>query len=177
MDEDEAPHERKPLSKTKSCNQKPGLDNFLTESGKSKSLNVNDAVKSLDLALCRLKKNKLVMKEGFESSSHPLRRDMASAIDMFIDSRNSNMIHSIENMSALSINFSHYELMRNVSCSDCHSDDGFFNNPSTNSSNPGDLTLKDERIEKYFRSIEKWNRKNGNNDDKVNGLKDHSNND
>lgn len=125
---------------------------------KRKSFNFNDAVQSLDLALCRLKKSKFVSKDSLGGRSN----DISNSMDMFIDSGSMITSHSRygrkfdKNSSALSLNFSQCEMIRNVSRTDCLSEGAYSGNTCDSNIAPADLTLKDEQLEKYFKSIDKW---------------------
>ncbi|XP_052747133.1 uncharacterized protein LOC128199873 [Bicyclus anynana] len=123
---------------------------------KHKSFNMNEAVRSLDIALGRLKKSKLVNGEciGNKISVCPGR---SGADSMFIDSPQVNM-SDVENTSVISMDFSHYELLRNVSEINCNSDDTLGNTTSKTFSSLSDITSKEEQLERYFRSAEIWNR-------------------
>lgn len=142
------------ISKTKSF--MPGLTKKpQNDSVKRKSFILNDVVKSLDLGLGRMKKTKLANGEYFCTSSHtsPTRRNTAA--DLFIDSLKSGS--EVDTASMMSMNFSHYELMRNLSRSNCNSDTSF----STTTVNAGAIPFdssRNEHLERYFRSVEKWRR-------------------
>ncbi|CAF4767873.1 unnamed protein product [Pieris macdunnoughi] len=134
----------------------PGPKKPPNDIGKRKSFIANDAVKSLDLALGRLKKMKLGNGEYLCASSHtsPTRRSTAN---FYIDSLTKGNIPSeAETASMMSMNFSHYELMRNLSLSNCNSDTSF----STTTLNNGSVldTSRNEHLERYFRSAEMWRR-------------------
>lgn len=135
-----------------------------SEGVKRKSFYVNDAVRSLDLALGRLKKSKLVGGEYSSTSQTNSNSTRQGAIEMFIDaSRTFSFNQSPENASLMSMNFSHYELMRNLSESNCNSDGAFSGTTNDRYTRPTDVSVKDEHLERYFRSIEMWsrNRKRG----------------
>ncbi|KAL0849028.1 hypothetical protein ABMA28_013401 [Loxostege sticticalis] len=157
---DDPNNEKKFVNKAKSCNSGPSAASRLkSEAVKRKSLYVNDAVRSLDLALGRLKKSKLVNGEYCSSSQANSDSTRQGAIEMFMDaSRSFSFNQSLENASLLSMNFSHYELMRNLSESNCNSDGAFSGTTNSRYMSPTDLSVKDEHLEKYFRSIEMWSR-------------------
>ncbi|CAG9784552.1 unnamed protein product [Diatraea saccharalis] len=152
-------NERKNMNKAKSCVNGPSASagpRLKNEVAKRKSLYANEAVKSLDLALGRLKKTKL--SHGENSQTMPNRRE--GSLGMFIDSHSKFTFNQgIENASNISMNFSHYELIRNLSESNCYSDDAFSGTTGERCASPADLTMKDEHLEKYFRSIEMWSAK------------------
>lgn len=150
------PNEKKLINKARSYNNTPPL-RLKSEPAKRKSFNVNEAVRSLDLALGRLKKSKLV--NGEYTTSRQINPTTQEATDMFMDMcTSSNFNQGTENASLMSMNFSHYELMRNVSRSNCNSDGAFSGNTCSTHLIPADLNVKDEHLEKYFRSIEMWSR-------------------
>lgn len=129
-----------------------------TEPTKRKTFNINDAVKTLDLALGRLKKSKFVNGEK-SSVSVPTRQNQAKrSPDMFMDISGSttNVALGLDNASLMSMNFSHYELMRNLSCSTSNSEGTF--SGTTRAYTP-DHSLRNEHLEKFFRSAEMWTRK------------------
>lgn len=144
--------DKKVMVKARSCHNEPY---------KRKSINFNDAVQSLDLALCRLKKSKFVSKESLEGRSD----NISNSMDMFIDSGSMVTTHSRYGRkfdkisSAISLNFSQYEMIRNVSRTDCLSEGAYSGNTCDSTITPADLTLKHEQLEKYFRSIDKWSQK------------------
>ncbi|CAH2104844.1 unnamed protein product [Euphydryas editha] len=133
---------------------------------KRKSFNANEAVHSLDLAGGRLKKSKLVNGESTTSSDlmNPVRGDKTN---MFIDSVATPSVNfrDVDNTSLISMNFSHYELMRNLSLSNCNSDEALGSSFDAFSSLT-DITSRDETLERYFRSVEMWSR-----NPKTNGTK------
>ncbi|CAG4968425.1 unnamed protein product [Colias eurytheme] len=126
-----------------------------SDPAKRKSFYVNEAVRSLDLALGRVKKTKFV-NEYTCSSSHtsPSRRSTAGSV--FND--NLTTASNADTASMMSMNFSHYELMRNLSHSNCNSDSAFSTTTCNASSIPFDSISKNEQLEKYFRSIEMWSK-------------------
>lgn len=130
-----------------------------SEPSKRKSFNVNEAVRSLDLALGRLKKSKLV--NGEHTTSRLMESEAQDGTDMFMDTCTSSGYQpNAENASLMSMNFSHYELVRNVSRSNCLSD-GAHSGTTCSAQAPlsaADLDVKDEHLERYFRSIEMWSR-------------------
>lgn len=128
-----------------------------SESAKRKSFSINDAVKSLDVALGRLKKSKLV--NGAKSVNAPTNPNHVNGSpDMYIDitGSNTNVALGIDNASLMSMNFSHYELMRNLSRSTSNTEGTF--SGSTCAYTP-DNSLRNEHLEKFFRSAEMWTRK------------------
>ncbi|KOB70110.1 DNA primase [Operophtera brumata] len=129
-----------------------------SEPGKRNSFNLNEAVRSLDLALVRLKKSKLVNGECTASAppACPRRR---GPMDMFVDVSPSTFSQRIDNASLMSMNFSHYELARNISSSNCNSDGAFSCGTCNSTISPVDNNLKDEHLERFFRSAELWSQK------------------
>lgn len=160
----EGPTEKKILSRARSYNTGPGPTplKLKNEPAKRKSFNLNEAVKSLDLALGRLKKSKLVNGEYNTNTAHtsPIRGSGTSA-DMLMEmsSPSCNGNAGANNASLMSMNFSHYELMRNLSRSTSNSESAFSGTTCNAYPTPADTTLKDEHLEKYFRSAEIWSRK------------------
>ncbi|XP_049866609.1 uncharacterized protein LOC126367237 [Pectinophora gossypiella] len=165
----ESANEKKTINKAKSYNNGqsgPPLKSKC-EPSKRKSFNVNDAVMSLDLALGRLKKSKLVNGDSSTgraagaapAGAAPSLRRVTAPSDMFMDisSPSSNINPGLTNASLMSMNFSHYELMRNLSRSNSNSEGAF--SGTTCNTYCADNTLRDEHLEKYFRSVEMWNRK------------------
>lgn len=144
-------NEKKSLNKVRSLNT-PHLLRLNSEPAKRKSSNVNEAVRSLDLALGRLKKSKLV---NWDCRSNTGTQETS---EMFMDMCNNSqhLSQGIDNASLMSMNFSHYELMRNLSRSNCNSEGAFSGN--TGSVTNADIHLKDEHLERYFRSIEMWSK-------------------
>lgn len=150
-------NDRKCHTRARSHNSAAALK-LKSEPSKRKSFNVNDAVRSLDLALGRLKKSKLV--NGEYTTSRQLDPSQGSP-DMFMDMCTSSGYQpSAENASLMSMNFSHYELIRNVSRSNCFSDGAHSDNTCSAQSqlSASDLNVKDEHLERYFRSIDMWSR-------------------
>ncbi|KAJ8726228.1 hypothetical protein PYW07_000926 [Mythimna separata] len=146
-------NDKKFVNRTRSHNTTTKLK---SEPAKRKSFNVNEAVRSLDLALTRLKKSKLV--HGEYPTSKQLE-EAQGATDMFMDMcTSSNYQQGTENASLMSMNFSHYELIRNVSRSNCFSDGAYSGNTCSAQSHASaaDLNEKDEHLERYFRSVEMW---------------------
>ncbi|XP_059059358.1 uncharacterized protein LOC131852665 [Achroia grisella] len=151
---DEQSNEKKLLNKAKSYSTQMPTMNIKNEPIKRKSFYVNDAVKSLDLALCRLKKSKLVSDNTNSAHSSPVRRG-----SMFMDVNSSyNFNHSTDNASLISMNLSHYELMRNLSRTNYDSDGAYSGNTCNAYLSATDTTVKNEHLEKYFRSAEIWNK-------------------
>ncbi|XP_050550528.1 uncharacterized protein LOC126910816 [Spodoptera frugiperda] len=152
----EQPNDKKFINKARSCNTAPPMK-LKSEPAKRKSFNVNEAVRSLDLALGRLKKSKLV--NGEFASSRGLNPMAQGASDMFMDMCSSSTFRpGTENASLMSMNFSHYELMRNVSRSNCNSDGAFSGTTCSARLSAADVDVKDEHLERYFRSVEMWSR-------------------
>ncbi|KAH9645207.1 hypothetical protein HF086_005752 [Spodoptera exigua] len=152
----EQPNDKKLVNKARSCNN-ASPTKLKGEPAKWKSFNVNEAVRSLDLALGRLKKSKLV--NGDFAASRGMNPAAQGASDMFMDICTSSTFRSYpgtENASLMSMNFSHYELMRNVSRCNCNSDEAFSDTTCSSRLSPADLNLKDEHLERYFRSVEMW---------------------
>ncbi|XP_060807088.1 uncharacterized protein LOC132903269 [Amyelois transitella] len=152
----ESSSEKKNIIKARSYAIPPLPQNKVkNESVKRKSFFVNDAVKSLDLALGRLKKSKLQDGDASGTKVDPA----TSNRNMFIDACPSgfNSAHRNDNISLMSMNFSHYELMRNLSRTNCNSDGAYSGSTCNASASPTDMRLKDEHLERYFRSAELWN--------------------
>ncbi|KPI93932.1 hypothetical protein RR46_13097 [Papilio xuthus] len=63
---------------------------------------------------------------------------------------------SVDNVSHASTDLSKYELLRNLSFSNCNSDEGCSGNTCSKHPSPVELTVKDEHLERYFRSAELW---------------------
>ncbi|KAJ8729562.1 hypothetical protein PYW08_001143 [Mythimna loreyi] len=148
-------NDKKFVSRTRSHNN---TMKYKSEPSKRKSFNVNEAVRSLDLALGRLKKSKLVNGEYTTSRQAD---EAQGATDMFMDMcTSSSYQQGTENASLMSMNFSHYELIRNVSRSNCFSDGAYSGNTCSAQSpvSAADLDVKDEHLERYFRSVEMWSR-------------------
>ncbi|KAJ2944631.1 hypothetical protein O0L34_g3982 [Tuta absoluta] len=146
-------NEKKYIGKTKSYSSGPTLK-ARNEPTKRKSFNSNEAVTSLDMAIGRLKKSKLVTGDT-GSAATPLRRSIVPA-DMLMNISSASIANpGLANASLMSINFSHYELMRNLSHSTSNSEGAY----SGTTCNTYDSTVKDEHMEKYFRSIDLWHRK------------------
>lgn len=145
--------ENKIINKVRSHNDTLKTDKVLPV--KRKSFTVNEAVHSLDLALERLKKTKLAHGEhSCNSSPNSYNRD---AHDLYVDMNSSiNFNCNIENSSLMSMNFSHYELMRNLSHSNCNSDGAVSGNTCSKGMTSAESSVKDEHLEKYFRSAEIW---------------------
>lgn len=143
------------INKAKSYSSNPPkkLNN---EPVKRKSFNTNEAVKSVDLALGRLKKSKLV--NGEYEVKTPLHYE--DTPNMFIDSLtspSSNLL-DVDNASSMTMNFSHYELIRNLSSSNCNSDDGLSSTTYAGFSSLSEIASRDEHLERYFRSLDMWGR-------------------
>lgn len=120
---------------------------------KRKSFNTNEAVKSVESALGRLKKSKLV---SGEYGVAPSRYEETP--NMFIDSLTSpstNLLNA-DNASSMTMNFSHYELIRNLSSSNCNSDDEFSSTTCAGFSSLSEIASRDEHLERYFRSLDMW---------------------
>ncbi|PZC83348.1 uncharacterized protein LOC124646273 [Helicoverpa zea] len=150
-------NDKKFINKARSYNNAPPM-RLKSEPAKRKSFNVNEAVRSLDLALGRLKKSKLVNGE-YTTSRALLNPGAQGATEMFMDMcTSSNFSPGAENASLMSMNFSHYELMRNVSRSNCNSDGAVSGNTCSARLSPADLNVKDEHLERYFRSVDMWAR-------------------
>lgn len=146
--------DKKYLSKVKSHNDAPSKvakNNPI----KRKSFNVNEAVHSLDLALGRLKRSKMV--NGKYNIGSPLTPVKCDAKDVLVDMNTSSSYnYGLENASLMSMNFSHYELMRNLSQANCNSEGAFSGTCSADISTVD--SLKNEHLERYFRSAEMWSR-------------------
>lgn len=149
--------ERK-INKAKSVCNAPSVK-LRSDPGKRKSFNVNEAVRSLDLALVRLKKSKLVNGECITATNEPISPMRRGPIDMFIGVSPSNFSHRIDNASLTSMNFSHYELARNLSSSNCNSEGAFSSSTCNAALSPADDNVKDEHLERFFRSAELWSQK------------------
>ncbi|XP_061707032.1 uncharacterized protein LOC133517683 [Cydia pomonella] len=143
---DEPPTDKKSASRAKSSGA-PSRRNA------RRMLNVNEAVRSLDLALCSFKKRTAVPNCGPNNSqSGPLRHSV-TAVDMdALDFPCSTT--GMDNGSLMSMNFSHYELIRNLSRS--NNSEGAFSDTTNKLANPMDLRMKREHLERYFRSAEMW---------------------
>ncbi|XP_026756996.2 uncharacterized protein LOC113516733 [Galleria mellonella] len=152
---DEQSSEKKLVNKAKSYSTQSPAMKIKNESIKRKSFYVNDAMKPLDLALCRLKKSKLV--NGNSNSAHTSRVRRGAEMFMDVDS-NYNFNQGIDNASLISMNFSHYELMRNLSRTNCDSDGAYSGSTCDAYLSATDTTVKNEHLEKYFRSAEIWNK-------------------
>lgn len=126
---------------------------------KRKSFNTNEAINSLDLVGGRLKKSKLVIGESTTSSDHTNPVQGYNTQDMFIDSVATPSVNfiDVENTSSISINFSHYELMRNISLSNCSSNEAVGSTYGAFSSLT-DIASRNENLERYFRSLDMWSR-------------------
>lgn len=149
-------NDKKFVNKTRSHNNTAAMK-LKSEPSKRKSFNVNEAVRSLDLVLGRLKKSKLV--NGEYTTSRQMDPDRQGGTDIFMDvCTSSSYQQSAENASLMSMNFSHYELIRNVSRSNCFSDGAYSGNTCSAQSHlsAADLNVKDEHLERYFRSAEMW---------------------
>lgn len=149
------------LSKAKSFNLQtvtPPSSKIKSELGKKKSFDLTnaEAAKSLDIDY-RLKKSKLVNGECVTASSSPTSHKRRGFPEMFMVS-SSTICPDAENASMMSMNFSHYELMRNLSSPMCNSEDAF---SSTTCSllNSSDSNARNEHLERYFRSVEMWSQK------------------
>ncbi|VVC90322.1 unnamed protein product [Leptidea sinapis] len=144
-----------------------GTQMVILRNGQSKRtpFTTNEAVKSLDIALSRLKKSKLASNLA-DNSCQTNFVDRSSASLGELTSNCSNFSAGTETGSVMSTDFSHFELLRDLSRSDCYSGGAF---SSTACNNSSDMLSKDEHLEKYFRSIEMWH-KNWNKDDTSNGL-------
>lgn len=129
-----------------------------SEPAKRKTFSLNDAVKSLDLALGRLKKSKLVNGEKNSVSVPTSPNQVLGPTEMYMDisGSNTNVALGLDNASLMSMNFSHYELMRNLSCSTSNSEGTF---SGTTCAYTPDNSLRNEHLEKFFRSAEMWTRK------------------
>ncbi|CAK1549753.1 unnamed protein product [Leptosia nina] len=127
---------------------------FKNDSVKRKSFLSHGAVNSLDLALSRIKKTKLANGEYFCTSSHTSPSRRTAPGDIFIDSLTS--ASNVDTCSMMSMNFSHYELMRNLSQSNCNSDTAFSATTLNAASVPRDSMSRNEHLERYFRSVETW---------------------
>lgn len=124
---------------------------------KRKSFNANEAIHSLDLVGGRLKKSKLVNGESSSDHANPVQGYKTQ--DMFIDSLATPSVNfiDVENTSSISVNFSHYELMRNLSLSNCSSDEAVGSTYDAFSSLT-DIASRNENLERYFRSLDMWSR-------------------
>lgn len=159
----EADDTEKKTCRAKSVNSGPLVTERETarEPNKRKSLFMNEAVRSLDLALCRLKKSKLVNGECVTVSNLPDSPPRRTSMDMCMDVCSSYLdvcpsaYSNPDNASMMSMNFSHYELVRNLSSCNCNSDEA---SSSTNCSTTktADHSVKDEHLERFFRSAEMW---------------------
>lgn len=125
---------------------------------KRKSFDLNDAVRSLDLAY-RLKKSKLVNGECLTASSSPTSQKKRTYPNMLMDVSSSATCPGIDNSSLMSMNFSHYELMRNLSSSLSNSDEAFSGTTCSVRMGSPDNNMKNEHLERYFRSVEIWSQK------------------
>lgn len=118
---------------------------------KNKTLLPNDTIRSTDTA-DRMKKRKLFK----PIASDDVNCNRASK-SIFEDSPCRKML-SNQNVSAMSTNFSHYELMRNLSALNCQSGGAFSATTCDIVSSSSATLYKRELLEKYFRSAEKWNK-------------------
>ncbi|CAG9567354.1 unnamed protein product [Danaus chrysippus] len=145
----EPSNDKRSLVKAKSVNS-GCTKQMRSEPVKRKSFNVNEAVRSLDLALVRLKKSKLVNGDIVPNSTNLGRKDPMEHI--------TNQTNFTDNSSVVSLNFSQYELMRNLSRSNCNLDNAFSNTTCETFSSLTDIPARDEQLERYFRSIDVWSR-------------------
>ncbi|XP_063376095.1 uncharacterized protein LOC134663609 [Cydia fagiglandana] len=144
---DDPPTDKKSASRAKSSAAAPSRRNA------RRMLNINEAVKSLDLALCSIKKRAAVPSCGPNNSqSGPLRHSVTAADIDALDFPCSTL--GVDNSSLMSMNFSQYELMRNLSRS--NNSEGAFSDTTNKLANPMDLRMKREHLERYFRSAEIW---------------------
>lgn len=127
------------------------------EPAKRKSFNANVAGRSLDVPLGRLKKSKLVNGESIKNAAQA-RAGRNKADGMLIT--NSMNMADVANTSLMSMNFSHYELMRNVSHT--NNSDSAFSNTASDILSAADTASRNEQLERYFQSMEMWS---GNNQD------------
>ncbi|KPJ11948.1 hypothetical protein RR48_09885 [Papilio machaon] len=73
-----------------------------------------------------------------------------------IGGRHNKFRCSVDNVSHASTDLSKYELLRNLSFSNCNSDEGCSGNTCSKNSSPVEYSVKDEHLERYFRSAELW---------------------
>lgn len=148
--------QRKIITKTKSCE---GRGHEKNES-ESKQLQTYEDDNSFNIPV-RLKRSKLV--SGDNSACKQCLRPVAKSLDMFIDSQSillsSDCNSELAGTSNVSVNFSQYDLNRNLSLSDCRSDGAHSSTTCGSNINPVELSLRHEQLEKYFRSIENWSGK------------------
>lgn len=127
------------------------------EPAKRKSFNANEAGRFMDVPLSRLKKSKLVNGESIKNAAQA-RAGRNKADGMLIT--NSMNMADVANTSLMSMNFSHYELMRNVSHT--NNSDSAFSNTASDILSAADTASRNEQLERYFQSMEMWS---GNNQD------------
>lgn len=122
---------------------------------KGNSFNINDVVHSLDLAFGRLEKSKLINGEHCKSSPvSPMRIINRNTLGL----SSSHLRQGPENSSLISMNFSEYELTRNLSRSNCNSEYAYSGSNCNARLNVSDPAIKSERLERYFQSAEMWSR-------------------
>lgn len=144
------------LNKAKSqCSDQVKKEEF--EPAKRKSFNANEGGRFMDVPLSRLKKSKLVNGESIKNAAQA--RAGRNKTDGMIIINSMNMA-DVANTSLMSMNFSHYELMRNVSHT--NNSDGAFSNTASDILSVADTVARNEQLERYFQSMEMWN---GNNQD------------
>ncbi|CAG5056655.1 unnamed protein product [Parnassius apollo] len=147
--------EKKIVNRTKSYNNgPPGNHKFGPSRGKS--LNIGGPVRSLEIALDQFKKDKVINGDfsTLTANKNPAGQSRVTPDLLLSSVKSSNFSNSTDNVSQLSMDLSHYELLRNLSYSNCNSDGAFSGN--TCDSNTADLKEKDEHLERYFRSVEMW---------------------
>ncbi|XP_048484053.1 uncharacterized protein LOC125490068 [Plutella xylostella] len=135
------------VCKAKSC-AAPDCDRLLKrQTARQKSFNSTEVTKPL--ATARLKKSKL---GDTSTPSSPVGRVM-TPIEIHMDNPtfDTTTFQGIDSGSVLSMNFSHYEMMRNLS--QPNASVGAFSGPQHNS-----LGQPNEQLERYFRSVELWNK-------------------
>lgn len=155
MDEDvDSFIENKYINRAKSCSEATQSLKLSPEAQKRKPSYSKEPCNGFESPSGRLKKSKLV-EESYSNASRPVKRG-STVMDMFKDTRSAMCTFpSVEDPSVLSMNFSHYELMRNLSRANCNSEDAF-SGTAGNLPRPTDTLVKDEHLEKYFRSVEMW---------------------
>nr|XP_037866459.1 uncharacterized protein LOC119628393 [Bombyx mori] len=151
-------NEKRFINKARSHNTGPSQ--FVrNEPVKRKSVLLNETINSLDLAFGRLKKCRL--SNGVGRASTPGSPTIRHRNDILMNSsRASTFSHGLDNISLMSMNFSHYELMRNLSQANSNSDGTFSGSNCNTATRPVDLNEKNEHLERYFRSAEIWSDRN-----------------
>lgn len=139
--------EKKPVSKTKSFNHETKNMKIKKEI-KKKTFEADDIpTKTESNSAIRLKKSKVMPEASCRSLGMAHFRQ-----------HNETACRGFGNVSQMSLNFSQYDLQRHLSRLNCDSEDAM-SDATGNLSNRvpcHDYDLKDDRIERYFRSAEMW---------------------